>query len=86
MNNMKSDAHIDVRKVQEHGSCNSCCRPNYESTLYQGWSDRFPMVDELYDIVISNVVIRLCPDCLHLMQQKVEAAMLEGKQEVASDG
>ena len=43
------------------------------------------MVDELYDIVISNVVIRLCPDCLHLMQQKVKAAMLEGKQEVTSD-
>ena len=44
------------------------------------------MVDELYDIVISNVVIRLCPDCLHLMQQKVEATMLERKKDVSNNG
>ncbi len=70
-----ADSHISVIRCEKHGTCNSCCRPNFQSKAYQGIQNRLPAADVLFDVVISDMVIRLCPDCLKKLSRQVDGAM-----------
>lgn len=50
-----------IRICKEHRSCNCCDGQNYRSNPP---SPKGRLVDEIYEVVASHMVIALCPDCL----------------------
>ena len=67
---------LSIRPVRENiRSCNGCMARTYESSTGISIGHR---VDRLWEVVIGNMVVTLCDDCLNNLAQKIEALPSRG--------
>lgn len=66
-----------ILEYQEHASCNSCGRSNYQSSI-PACKMPPPAFENLYQLVIGHMAIRLCPDCLRYLVDKGNEILEEG--------
>ena len=72
--NPSVQSELSVFPSEEHGTCISCKRANYQFSV-SGYTAPAPEYEQLFELHFGNVVTKMCPDCLRRFHSMIGAAI-----------